>query len=129
MGALILGILAILAIGWVYNLLADLLPEFCLVCYRFSGSLLLLFGYLCWISTDYNSGKGGEVFLQILLLAPFFLIFMAKLANHNAGPKGASKAPNRGPMLSQSGTFFPIGMLARRMAKLQADEQAKYKSE
>ena len=74
MGMLIVGILAMLAISWLFNLLAKALPELCLFVYRFSGSLLLLFGYVCWQTTDYSSGKGGELFLQILLLSPFLMI-------------------------------------------------------
>jgi len=175
MGMLIVGILAMLAISWLFNLLAAALPELCLFVYRFSGSLLLLFGYVCWQTTDYSSGKGGVLFLQILLLSPFYMMFLAKQANRsaereaakkakklaekqakqqavkdasnvashaaptsaqpqatapNTQPKAdptpviaASKSPLRGVMLSQSTTFFPIGMLARNMAKLEAEEK------
>lgn len=183
MGMLIVGILAMLAISWLFNLLAAALPELCLFVYRFSGSLLLLFGYVCWQTTDYSSGKGGVLFLQILLLSPFYMMFLAKQANRSAerdaakkakkqaakqakqqaakdasnaasqaaltsaqpqatAPNAqlhtqpntqqkadptpviaASKSPLRGVMLSQSTTFFPIGMLARNMAKLEAEEK------
>ncbi len=179
MGMLIVGILAMLAISWLFNLLAAALPELCLFVYRFSGSLLLLFGYVCWQTTDYSSGKGGVLFLQILLLSPFYMMFLAKQANRSAEREAAkkakkqaakqakqqaakdasnaasqaaptsaqpqatapntqsntqpqsdstpviaaSKSPLRGVMLSQSTTFFPIGMLARNMAKLEAEEK------
>ena len=121
MGKAILFIALVIAFCWIVSKLINALPDLFLFMYQFSGTLFLLLGGLYWATTDYSSGKGGVLLLQIFTLMPFYILFLAKMANLRANNKGGAQAKLfRGGMLSMSTVFFPIGMLARKMASLDA---------
>jgi len=122
MGKAILFIALVIAIYWLASKLINALPDLFLFFYQFSGMILLFLGWLFWENTDYSSGKGGVLMLQIFALMPFYFLFLAKMANLQQANKtsGAQAKLFRGGMLSMSTVFFPIGMLARKMAALEA---------
>ncbi len=123
MGKVILFISLVIATCWLASKLINALPDLFLFFYQFSGTILLLLGWLFWETTDYSSVKGGVLLLQIFPLMPFYLLFLAKMANLQANNKGRAQARLfRGGMLSMSTVFFPIGMLARKMAALETGQ-------
>lgn len=125
MGKAILFIALVIAFCWIVSKLINALPDLFLFMYQFSGSMFLLLGGLYWATTDYSSGKGGVLLLQIFTLMPFYILFLAKMANLRANNKGGAQAKLfRGGMLSMSTVFFPIGMLARKMAALDSKQKA-----
>lgn len=125
MGKAILFIGLFIAFCWLVSKLINALPDLFLVFYQFSGTFLLMLGWVFWLTTDYSSGKGGVLLLQIFIMMPFYFLFMAKMANLRANNKeGAQAKLFRGGMLSMSTFFFPIGMLARKMAALEAKSKA-----
>ena len=126
MGKAILFIGCFIAFCWIVSKLINALPDLFLFMYQFSGTMLLLLGGVFWLTTDYSSGKGGVVLLQIFVLLPFYLMMLAKLANWLHGKKGQGVPPKltRGGMFSMTTVFFPIGMLARKMAALEAEYEA-----
>ncbi len=125
MGKAILFIGLVIAFYWLASKLINALPDLFLFFYQFSGTILLLLGWLFWETTDYSSGKGGVLLLQIFTLMPFYFLFLAKMANLQANNKSGAQAKLfRGGMLSMSTVFFPIGMLARKMAALENARKA-----
>lgn len=125
MGKAILFIGLVIAFCWLASKLINALPDLFLFMYQFSGTMFLLLGGLYWATTDYSSGKGGVLLLQIFTLMPFYFLFLAKMANLRANNKGGAQAKLfRGGMLSMSTVFFPIGMLARKMAALDSKQKA-----